>query len=42
MGCGVMGKWGSGEVGEWGSGGVGKWGSGEFQLKPQHPKTLTP
>jgi len=52
VGCGVwgVGRWGSGEMGKWGNGGImnwemGKWSSGvlgEFQLKPQHPKTLKP
>ncbi|MCZ8358791.1 MAG: hypothetical protein O9350_13270 [Microcystis sp. LE19-388.1G] len=41
----LLGKWGSGQVGKRASGQVGKWASGEvgeFQLKPYHPKTLTP
>ncbi|CCI30632.1 conserved hypothetical protein [Microcystis sp. T1-4] len=35
-----MGSGGSGEVGTGGD--VGEWGNGEFQLKSEHPKTLTP
>ncbi|AVQ73173.1 hypothetical protein MTo_00729 [Microcystis aeruginosa NIES-1211] len=36
-------EWEVGEVGKWGRGGdVGEWGNGEFQLKSEHPKTLTP